>query len=186
MEFRARLAHPNQPTNQPTDHFFHHHQLCVAIMCLTQGPIWPIFSSSSAMCGQHVSQFGLICFILIRFSKQWFYLGEPPHRPRAQGPKGSLGPRPQGKFHHHQNRGVIGRGMGNRAPPNVVNSGECFNCFVITSHVWPSGVSARGPLSQFFNHHRPCVAIMCHSLASFVSSSSDFPSSGFSLVTPHE
>ena len=67
-----------KPTNQPTDHFFHHHQPCVAIMCLTQGPIWPIFSSSSAMCGQNVSQFGLICFILIRFSKQWFQLGDPP------------------------------------------------------------------------------------------------------------
>ena len=75
-----------KPTNQPTDHFFHHHQPCVAIMCLTQGPIWPIFSSSSAMCGQNVSQFGLICFILIRFSKQWFYLGEPPHPPAHPPP----------------------------------------------------------------------------------------------------
>ena len=66
-----------KPTDQPFI-FFHHHQPCVAIVCLTQGPIWPIFSSSSAMCGHHVSQFGLIFFILIRFSKQWFQLGDPP------------------------------------------------------------------------------------------------------------
>ena len=46
------------------------------------------------------------------------------------------------------------------------------------------GVSSGGPLGQFFPHHQPCVAIMCHSLASFFSSSSDFPSSGFSLVSP--
>ena len=88
LGFRARLAHPNQPTNQPFI-FFHHHQPCVAIMCLSQGPIWPIFSSSSsAMCGHHVSQFGLISFILIRFSKQWFYLGEPPHAPDSTGHTG--------------------------------------------------------------------------------------------------
>ena len=40
------------------------------------------FPSSPAMCGHHASQFGLICFILIRFSKQWFYLGDPP----SEGP----------------------------------------------------------------------------------------------------
>ena len=55
--------------------------------------------------------------------------------------------------------------------------------FIITSHVWPSCVSPRDPFGQFVHHHRPCVAIMCHSLDSFFSSSSDFPSSGFILVT---
>ena len=65
---------------------FHHHQPCVAIRCLSQGPVEPIFSSSSAMCGHHVSQFGLICFILIRFSKQWFQLGDLPHLPGVGNP----------------------------------------------------------------------------------------------------
>ena len=55
--------------------------------------------------------------------------------------------------------------------------------FFITSHVWPSCVSPRVEFGKFFHHHRPCVAKMCYSLASFVSSSSDFAISAFSLVS---
>ena len=84
LGFRAALAHPNQPTNQ--SFFFIIASHVWPSLCLSQGPIWSIFSSSSAMCGRHVSQFGLICFILIRFSKQWFQLGDPPMFHRMKNP----------------------------------------------------------------------------------------------------
>ena len=38
----------NQPTHQPIIFLFHHHQPCVAIMCLGQGPFGSFFSSSSS------------------------------------------------------------------------------------------------------------------------------------------
>ena len=82
-------------------------------------------------------------------------------------------------------KGVIWGPLGFRAAlahPNQPTNQSFF--FIIASHVWPSCVSLRDPFGQFFHHHRPCVAIMCHSLDSFFSSSSDFPSSGFSLVIP--
>ena len=56
--------------------------------------------------------------------------------------------------------------------------------FIITSHVWPSGVSAKGPFGNFFHHHRPCVAIMCDCLAKYFSSSSDFLMYRLVPVTP--
>ena len=43
-----------------------------------------IFSSSSAMCGHHVSQFGRIILILIKFPKQRLSLGCTPHQCSGQ------------------------------------------------------------------------------------------------------
>ena len=82
-------------------------------------------------------------------------------------------------------KGVIWGPLGFRAAlahPNQPTNQSFF--FIIASHVWPSCVSPRDPFGQFFHHHRPCVAIMCHSSDSFLFILIRFSKQWFQLGEP--